>query len=181
MINFESKYLLPVQTFLNVYIVALLYIKISIDDLAIYPKQSATWQLGKLWKFTNRQSGDKDSTLCILGTYTFTYAQLHTKRINSKGIISKLSSPIYCFFHLPAARVSHLSSGLQFIRAEGFVFSHVADEGFMDACAGDLMRYRKSIDANDVAVYNDIKKKHRYVQSSKWLMGAMSFRKQMKQ
>lgn len=36
-----------------------------------------------------------------------------------------------------------LAAGLQFIRAEGFVFSHIADEGFTDACAGTLLRYRK--------------------------------------
>ena len=29
---------------------------------------------------------------------------------------------------------------LQFVRAEGFVFSHVADEGWMDGCAGPLLR-----------------------------------------
>lgn len=52
------------------------------------------------------------------------------------------------------------ASGLQFIRAEGFVFSHVADEGFTDACAGDVLRYRKQIDAEDVLVFTDIKKKH---------------------
>lgn len=48
----------------------------------------------------------------------------------------------------------------QFIRVEGFVFSHIADEGFTDANAGKLLRYRKSIDANDILVLTDIKKKH---------------------
>lgn len=48
----------------------------------------------------------------------------------------------------------------QFIRAESFVFGHVADEGYMDACAGELLRYRKQIDAEDVMVFTDIKKKH---------------------
>lgn len=49
---------------------------------------------------------------------------------------------------------------LQFIRAEGFVFGHVADEGYTDACAGQLLRYRKQIDAEDVLVFTDLKKKH---------------------
>lgn len=48
----------------------------------------------------------------------------------------------------------------QFIRAESFIFGHVADEGYMDACAGELLRYRKQIDAEDVMVFTDIKKKH---------------------
>jgi len=49
---------------------------------------------------------------------------------------------------------------LDFIRAEGFVYGHVADEGYIDSCAGDLLRYRKQIDAENVAVFTDIKKKH---------------------
>ncbi|XP_076449636.1 uncharacterized protein F13E9.13, mitochondrial-like [Babylonia areolata] len=52
------------------------------------------------------------------------------------------------------------AAGLEFIRAEGFVFSHVADEGLMSACAGDLMRYRHSIGADNVLVFADVKKKH---------------------
>ncbi|KAH8315169.1 hypothetical protein KR067_012568 [Drosophila pandora] len=52
------------------------------------------------------------------------------------------------------------ASQLQFIRCEGFVFGHVADEGYTDACAGDLLRYRKLIDAEDVLVFTDLKKKH---------------------
>ncbi|KAL5235782.1 hypothetical protein ACI65C_003192 [Semiaphis heraclei] len=52
------------------------------------------------------------------------------------------------------------ATNFQFIRAEGFVFGHVADEGYMDACAGKLLRYRKSIGAQDVCIFTDIKKKH---------------------
>lgn len=52
------------------------------------------------------------------------------------------------------------AADMQFIRAEGFVFSHIADEGFTDACAGDLLRYRKQIDAENVLVFSDLKKKH---------------------
>ncbi|HIP49622.1 MAG TPA: BtpA/SgcQ family protein [Lutibacter sp.] len=49
---------------------------------------------------------------------------------------------------------------LEFIRAEGFVFGHVADEGYIDSQAADLLRYRKQIDAAHIAVFTDIKKKH---------------------
>lgn len=52
------------------------------------------------------------------------------------------------------------AADLDFIRAEGFVFGHVADEGYIDSCAGELMRYRKMIDADKVKVFTDIKKKH---------------------
>jgi uncharacterized protein len=50
-------------------------------------------------------------------------------------------------------------SGAAFIRAEGFAFSHVADEGWMDGDAGALLRYRRQIKSN-VAVYCDVQKKH---------------------
>ena len=53
-----------------------------------------------------------------------------------------------------------LAAGADFIRAEGFVFGHVADEGYMDACAGELLRHRKAIGAENIAIFTDIKKKH---------------------
>ncbi|KAG7207871.1 hypothetical protein KM043_009468 [Ampulex compressa] len=52
------------------------------------------------------------------------------------------------------------ATDFQFVRTEGFVFSHIADEGFTDACAGSLLRYRRHIDADNVLVFTDIKKKH---------------------
>ncbi len=52
------------------------------------------------------------------------------------------------------------AANLDFIRAEGFVFGHLADEGYIDSCAGDLLRYRKQISAEYIAVFTDIKKKH---------------------
>ncbi|MCD4654888.1 BtpA family membrane complex biogenesis protein, partial [bacterium] len=51
-------------------------------------------------------------------------------------------------------------AGVDFVRVEGFVFGHVADEGYIDACAGELMRYRRQIGAEDVMILADIKKKH---------------------
>jgi membrane complex biogenesis BtpA family protein len=53
------------------------------------------------------------------------------------------------------------AAGGQFIRAEGFVFAHVADEGLMpQADAGELLRYRRRIGAESVLILADIKKKH---------------------
>jgi len=52
------------------------------------------------------------------------------------------------------------SAKLDFIRAEGFVFGHLADEGYIDANGGELLRYRRSINAENIAVFTDIKKKH---------------------
>jgi uncharacterized protein len=51
--------------------------------------------------------------------------------------------------------------GAQFIRAEGFVFASIADEGLIDqADAGPLLRYRRMIGAESVRILADIRKKH---------------------
>jgi len=52
------------------------------------------------------------------------------------------------------------SAGIDFIRAEGFVFAHVADEGIIESNAGEILRYRKQIGADNIMVFTDIKKKH---------------------
>jgi len=52
------------------------------------------------------------------------------------------------------------SAGMDFIRCEGFVFAHVADEGIMESDAGELLRYRKQIGAENILIFTDIKKKH---------------------
>ena len=57
-----------------------------------------------------------------------------------------------------AALACALASKLDFIRAEAFVYGHVADEGWMDAQAGPLLRYRKQIEAQHIGIYCDIKK-----------------------
>lgn len=53
-----------------------------------------------------------------------------------------------------------LAGGADFVRVEGFVFAHVADEGVVESCAGELLRYRRAIGAEQVLVFADIKKKH---------------------
>ena len=58
-----------------------------------------------------------------------------------------------------ALAVAH-AIGAAFVRVEGFVFAHVADEGLIQASAGELLRYRRAIDAEGVRVFADIKKKH---------------------
>ena len=59
-----------------------------------------------------------------------------------------------------ALAVAH-ATGAHFIRAEGFAFASVADEGIMDvADAGPLLRERHRIDADEIAILADIQKKH---------------------
>jgi membrane complex biogenesis BtpA family protein len=52
------------------------------------------------------------------------------------------------------------AAGFDFIRAEGFVFGHLADEGMMNSDAGELLRYRKQIGADNIQIFTDVKKKH---------------------
>lgn len=67
------------------------------------------------------------------------------------------------------------AAGLQFIRAEGFAYGHLADEGWMNACAADLLRVRTAIHAESVKVFTDIKKKHSsHACTSDLSLGAMA-------
>ena len=53
------------------------------------------------------------------------------------------------------------ATGARFVRAEGFAYAAVADEGLLEeADAGPLLRHRKAIGAEDVAIWTDVRKKH---------------------
>jgi len=64
------------------------------------------------------------------------------------------------------------AAGARFIRVEGLLFAHVADEGLIESDAGELFRYRRMIDAQHVLILADIKKKH----SSHAITGDVSLR-----
>ena len=61
--------------------------------------------------------------------------------------------------NIEAMAVAH-AAGLDFIRAEGYAYAHVADEGLIQASAAKLLRYRRMIGATNVQVWADVKKKH---------------------
>ena len=61
--------------------------------------------------------------------------------------------------NLEAMAVAH-AAALDFVRAEGYAFAHVADEGLIEAGAAELLRYRRMINAERVQVWADVKKKH---------------------
>ncbi len=61
--------------------------------------------------------------------------------------------------NIEAMAVAH-TADLDFIRAEGYAYAHVADEGLIEASAAKLLRYRKMIGAERVQVWADVKKKH---------------------
>lgn len=53
-----------------------------------------------------------------------------------------------------------LACGASFIRVEGFAYAHVADEGWIEGCAGQLLRSRDLWKAGHIRIIADIKKKH---------------------
>ena len=61
--------------------------------------------------------------------------------------------------NIEAMAVAH-AAGLEFIRAEGYAYAHIADEGLIQASAAELQRFRKMIGAERVQIWADVKKKH---------------------
>lgn len=51
-------------------------------------------------------------------------------------------------------------ASLDFIRVEGYVFAHIGGAGLIEGCAGTLLRQRKAMGAEPIAVWADLKKKH---------------------
>ena len=59
-----------------------------------------------------------------------------------------------------ALAIAHAAGG-RFIRAEGFAYASVADEGILaEADAGPLLRHRRLIGADHIAIWADVRKKH---------------------
>jgi len=60
-----------------------------------------------------------------------------------------------------AALAICVATGACFLRAEGFAYAAVADEGLLDrADAGPLLRRRRELGAEGVAILADVRKKH---------------------
>lgn len=51
-------------------------------------------------------------------------------------------------------------TGLDFIRAEGYVFAHVVGAGIIEGCAGKLLRLRKQLRVESIRIFADVRKKH---------------------
>jgi uncharacterized protein len=76
-----------------------------------------------------------------------------------RSIALPLGIQVLAGANLPALAVA-LACGASFVRVEGFVFAHVADEGLIDASAGALLRYRRAIGGDQIRIFADVKKKH---------------------
>jgi len=60
---------------------------------------------------------------------------------------------------LAALAIAHVIGG-RFIRVNVLTESLLTDQGIIDACAHDLMRYRRQLGAEDLHVYADVRSKH---------------------
>jgi membrane complex biogenesis BtpA family protein len=76
-----------------------------------------------------------------------------------RGVSLPLGIQVLAGANLWAIAVAHACNA-SFVRVEGFVFAHVADEGLIESTAGLLLRYRRTIGAENVRIFADIKKKH---------------------
>jgi uncharacterized protein len=65
---------------------------------------------------------------------------------------------------LEAANITSLEiaaeSDLDFIRAEAYVFAHVGGSGIINGSAGKILRRRKELNAEQIKIFADVKKKH---------------------
>jgi len=53
-----------------------------------------------------------------------------------------------------------LAAGADFVRVEAFAYAHVADEGWIDASAGPLLRARSGMKGDHISIWADVQKKH---------------------
>lgn len=60
---------------------------------------------------------------------------------------------------IPALSIAKAISA-DFIRINQFVNAYVANEGFVEGLAGDILRYRKNIGADDISIFADVHVKH---------------------
>lgn len=61
--------------------------------------------------------------------------------------------------NVESVAVAH-AAGLDYVRVEAYAFAHVADEGLIQSSAAELLRFRRTIGAEGVRVWADVKKKH---------------------
>jgi membrane complex biogenesis BtpA family protein len=60
---------------------------------------------------------------------------------------------------LAALAIAHVIRA-RFIRVNVFAESLLTDQGIIDACAHDLIRFRKQLGASEVAIFADVRSKH---------------------
>ncbi|XP_063723741.1 uncharacterized protein F13E9.13, mitochondrial-like isoform X1 [Symsagittifera roscoffensis] len=81
------------------------------------------------------------------------------RRVLQRGEGFKIGIQILSGANKEALAVA-MATDCDFIRTEGFVFGHVGDEGWTQSCAGELLRYRRTVNAEHIGIFCDIQKKH---------------------
>lgn len=75
--------------------------------------------------------------------------------------INKVQIGINCLANAPIPALAIAKAvGAKFVRINQFVNAYVANEGFMEGEAGEILRYRKQIGAEDIAIFADVHVKH---------------------
>ena len=112
------------------------------------------------------------NAICVENMFDIPYVTRKDCGPEVTSVMTRICSEVKkCAPHIPVgvqllAGLNHealavaVAANLQFIRCESFVFGHIADEGYIEGCAGSLLRYRKQLNAENVLIFTDIKKKH---------------------
>ena len=87
---------------------------------------------------------------------TLAAVTLATAEVVSRG--APVGLQVLAAANLQAMAVAAVT-GAAFVRVEAFAYAHVADEGWIDASAGPLLRARAGLGA-EVAIWADVQKKH---------------------
>lgn len=128
-------------------------VKIAIEEAVAYKKAGFTGILLE-------NMFDRPYLKCSVGpeiTAVMTRVALEVRQALGKDY--PIGIQILAGANLEALSVA-LAANLDFIRAEGCVFGHVADEGWIEACAGSLLRERARLGAKNISIWTDIQKKH---------------------
>jgi hypothetical protein len=87
-----------------------------------------------------------------------TYIAGEVKKVADK---SKIQIGINCLANAPIPALAiGKAVDVKFIRVNQFVNAYVSNEGIMDGQAGNVLRYRKQIGAEDIAIFADVHVKH---------------------
>lgn len=100
--------------------------------------------------------GDRPYLRSRAEPWTVAAMALATERV--RRLCPRVGVQVLAGANLEALGVA-VAAGATFLRAEAFAWSHVADEGWMDASAGELLRARRALGA-EVAIWADVQKKH---------------------
>ena len=82
-------------------------------------------------------------------------------KVKSAADTAKIPIGINCLANAPFPALGIAKAvGARFVRINQFVNAYVANEGILEGEAGEILRYRKQIGAEEVALFTDVHVKH---------------------